>query len=163
MTFMIRAALVAAVALSLAGPAVAQQSVTQADIQRLQDNVFQTERDINQMPTRDSARVAQLRDDLDDLRDEVIYLKVKLRKDRNVTRPSGSHRGSPQPHPRRCIFPVHCRAAGSSSVYTAACAGRDPHPAPDHGGRQRDPGRNGVGCAAAEQPQLRDRPGRRSF
>ena len=83
---MIRAALVAAVALSLAGPAVAQQSVTQADIQRLQDNVFQTERDINQMPTRDSARVAQLRDDLDDLRDEVIYLKVKLRKDRNVTR-----------------------------------------------------------------------------
>lgn len=86
MTFMIRAALVAAVALSLAGPAVAQQSVTQADIQRLQDNVFQTERDINQMPTRDSARVAQLRDDLDDLRDEVIYLKVKLRKDRNVTR-----------------------------------------------------------------------------
>jgi hypothetical protein len=86
MSFMIRAALVAAVALSLAGPAVAQQSVTQADIQRLQDNVFQTERDINQMPSRDSARVAQLRDDLDDLRDEVIYLKVKLRKERNVTR-----------------------------------------------------------------------------
>ena len=54
MSFMIRAALVAAVALSLAGPAVAQQNVTQADIQRLQDNVFQSERDINQMPNRDS-------------------------------------------------------------------------------------------------------------
>ena len=86
MTFMIRAACVAAVALSLAGPAAAQQSVTQADIQRLQDNVFQAERDINQMPNRDSARAAQLRDDLDDLRDEVIYLKVKLRKERSVTR-----------------------------------------------------------------------------
>jgi hypothetical protein len=86
MTFMIRAALVAAVALSLAGPAVAQQSVTQTDIQRLQDNIFQAERDINQMPNRDSSRAAQLRDDLDDLRDEVVYLKVKLRKERTVTR-----------------------------------------------------------------------------
>jgi hypothetical protein len=86
MTFLIRAALVAAVALSLAGPAAAQQSVTQTDIQRLQDNLFQAERDINQMPNRDSSRVAQLRDDLDDLRDEVIYLKVKLRKEKTVTR-----------------------------------------------------------------------------
>ena len=86
MTFMIRAALAALVAVSLAAPAAAQQSVTQADIQRLQDNVFQAERDINQMSNRDSARVAQLRNDLDDLRDEVIYLKVKLRKDRSVSR-----------------------------------------------------------------------------
>ena len=86
MTFIIRAALVAAVALSLAGPAAAQQSVSQTDIQRLQDNIFQAERDINQMSSRDSSRAAQLSDDLDDLRDEVIYLKVKLRKERSVTR-----------------------------------------------------------------------------
>ena len=86
MTFMIRAALAAVVALSLAGSASAQQSVTQADIQRLQDNVSQAERDINQMPNRDSSRAAQLRDDLDDLRDEVLYLKVKLRTERSVTR-----------------------------------------------------------------------------
>ena len=86
MTFMIRAALAALVAISLAAPAVAQSSVTQADIQRLQDNVFQAERDINQMSNRDSARANQLRDELDDLRDEVIYLKVKLRKERSVTR-----------------------------------------------------------------------------
>ena len=86
MTFMIRAALAALVAATLAVPAVAQSSVTQADIQRLQDNVFQAERDINQMSNRDSARANQLRDDLDDLRDEVIYLKVKLRKERSVTR-----------------------------------------------------------------------------
>ena len=86
MTFMIRAALAALVAVSLATPAAAQQSVTQADIQRLQDNVFQAERDINQMGNRDSARVTQLRDELDDLREEVIYLKVKLRKERSLTR-----------------------------------------------------------------------------
>jgi hypothetical protein len=86
MTFMIRAALAALVAVTLAAPAVAQSSVTQADVQRLQDNVFQAERDINQMSNRDSARANQLRDDLDDLRDEVIYLKVKLRKERSVTR-----------------------------------------------------------------------------
>ena len=86
MTFMIRAALAAFVALTLAAPAAAQSSVTQADIQRLQDNVFQAERDINQMSNRESARANQLRDDLDDLRDEVIYLKVKLRKERSVTR-----------------------------------------------------------------------------
>jgi TolA-binding protein len=86
MRFMIRAALAALVAVSLAAPAAAQQSVTQADIQRLQDNVFQAERDINQMGNRDSARVAQLRDDLDDLRDEVFYLTVMLRMDRRVSR-----------------------------------------------------------------------------
>ena len=86
MTFMIRAALAVLVAVTLAAPAAAQSSVTQADIQRLQDNVFQAERDINQMSNRESARASQLRDDLDDLRDEVTYLKVKLRKERSVTR-----------------------------------------------------------------------------
>ena len=85
MTLMIRTVLAALVAVSLAAPAAAQ-SVTQADIQRLQDNVFLAERDISQMSNRDSARVSQLRDDLDELRDEVIYLKVKLRKERSLAR-----------------------------------------------------------------------------
>ena len=87
MTFMNRAALAALVAVSLAVPAAAQQSsITQADIQRLQDNVFLAERDINQIANRDSARVSQMRVELDDLRDEVIYLKVKLRKERSLAR-----------------------------------------------------------------------------
>ena len=85
MTFMIRAALAAVVALSLAGPAAAQQSVTQADIQRLEDNVAQAQREISRMPASDT-RASRLRDELDDLRDEVIYLRVKLRKERTVTR-----------------------------------------------------------------------------
>ena len=62
MTFMNRAALAALVAVSLAVPAAAQQSsITQADIQRLQDNVFLAERDLNQIQNRDSARVSQMR------------------------------------------------------------------------------------------------------
>lgn len=86
MTFMIRTALAAVVALSLAGSAAAQQSVTQTDIQRLEDSVSQAEREISRMPASDSTRASRLRDELDDLRDEVIYLRVKLRKERTVTR-----------------------------------------------------------------------------
>jgi hypothetical protein len=86
MTFMIRTALVAALALSLVGPVAAQQSVTQADIQRLEDSVSQAQREISRLPANDSTRASRLRDELDDLRDEVIYLRVKLRKERTVTR-----------------------------------------------------------------------------
>ena len=122
MTFMIRAALVAAVALGLAGPAVAQQSVTQTDIQRLQDNIFQAERDINQMSGRDSSRAAQLRDDLDDLRDEVIYLKVKLRKERTVTRAEYAD-------VRDRIEDLRGRTRGDASRSTAAPPAPAPAPA----------------------------------
>ena len=86
MTFMTRAALATLLAVSLAAPAAAQQTVTQADVQRLQDNVFLAERDITQLDNRDHARAGQLRGELDDLRDEVVYLKVKLRKERSLSR-----------------------------------------------------------------------------
>ena len=66
-------------------PAVAHaQAVTPADIQRLQDDVYQASSDLTRM-RGETAAVSKMRDELDDLRDEVIYLKVKLRKD-NVTR-----------------------------------------------------------------------------
>ena len=74
---------------SLAAPvAAAQQSttVTQADIQRLQDNVYLADRDLAQARSRDAARATQLQTELDDLRDEVVYLKVKLRKERTLSR-----------------------------------------------------------------------------
>ena len=70
------------------GPAAAQDQVTQADIQRLQDNIYLAERDITQVRGRDSARATQLQSELDDLRDEVMYLKVKLRKERTLAPPS---------------------------------------------------------------------------
>jgi len=73
---------------ALATPAAAQQgsTVTQADVQRLQDNIYLAERDVQQTRNRDSARATQLSTELDDLRDEVIYLKVKLRKERTLSR-----------------------------------------------------------------------------
>jgi len=82
-------ALLAAVALAIiAAPAYAQQSstVTQADVQRLQDNVYLADRDVSQLRSRDATRATQLGTELDDLRDEVVYLKVKLRKERTLSR-----------------------------------------------------------------------------
>ncbi len=79
------AALTALVVTALAAPAGAQ-NVTQVEIQRLQDNIFQASTDVSQLRGRDASRAGQLQTELDDLRDEVIYLKVKLRKDRTLAR-----------------------------------------------------------------------------
>jgi TolA-binding protein len=79
----------AIIAAALASPAIAQQNssqVSQTDIQRLQDSVFQAGSDVQQLKNRDSARASQLQTQLDDLRDEVIYLKVKLRKEGSLQR-----------------------------------------------------------------------------
>src|SRR5688500_6868959 len=85
MSLMHRAAIAAVLALALGAPAAAQ-SVTQNDITRLQDNVYLAERDVTQLRTRDATRAGQLQAELDDLREEVIYLKVKLRKERSLAR-----------------------------------------------------------------------------
>ena len=81
-----RAALTALITIGLAASAAAQGNVTPADIQRLQDNVYQAGTDVTQARTRDAARANQLQTELDDLRDEVIYLKVKLRKEGSLPR-----------------------------------------------------------------------------
>src|SRR5687767_11952716 len=83
-----RVAVAALLVGSLAAPAAAQQNlnVTQADIQRLQDNVYLADRDVSQLRARDTARATQLQAELDDLRDEVIYLRVKLRKENSLAR-----------------------------------------------------------------------------
>lgn len=84
-----RAALAALIVGACAANAAAQQpysSVTESDIQRLQDSVFQAGGDIAQLRSRDFSRAGQLQSELDDLRDEVIYLKVKLRKERTLPR-----------------------------------------------------------------------------
>jgi len=80
-----RAALAALVVTALAAPALAQ-NVTQVEIQRLQDNIYQASTDVSQLRSRDASRATQLQTELDDLRDEVIYLKVKLRKERSLAR-----------------------------------------------------------------------------
>ena len=81
-----RAALTALLVTTLATAAAAQATFTQADIQRLQDNVFQASSDISQLRGRDASRAERLQSELDELREEVVYLKVKLRKERSLTR-----------------------------------------------------------------------------
>ena len=73
--------------LLVASSAAAQTpTVNTTDIQRLQDDVYLAERDISQLRSRDATRAGELQLQLDDLRDEVIYLKVKLRKERALSR-----------------------------------------------------------------------------
>jgi hypothetical protein len=63
-----------------------QQVVTTADIQRLQDAVYDATNDLARLRDRDARLADQFQPKLDDLRDEVAYLKVKLRKEGSVPR-----------------------------------------------------------------------------
>ena len=84
MPVLARACGVAAIMLAFAVPAAAQ-SVTATDIQRLQDQVYEASRDLSRSGGNTDA-VARSQSELDDLRDEVVYLKVKLRKEGSVNR-----------------------------------------------------------------------------
>src|SRR5215207_9839540 len=79
-------AVIAASALMVSSTAVAQQSVTPSDIQRLQDQVFQAGTEISRLRPSDSTLASRLETELDDVREEVIYLKVKIRKEGTVNR-----------------------------------------------------------------------------
>ncbi len=72
-------------ALALAVP-VAAQNITAVDIQRLQDQVYAATGDVYRMRNTNTDGSARLQTDLDDLHDEVVYLKVKLRKEGSVSR-----------------------------------------------------------------------------
>jgi len=78
-------AILVAAALMLAVPAGAQ-TVSSSDIDRLQNDVYQASSDISRLRSTDSTAASRLQDELDNLRDEVTYLKVKLRKEGNITR-----------------------------------------------------------------------------
>jgi hypothetical protein len=72
-----------------ARPSAAQtpaSDVTTADIQRLQDSINEASRDITQARSRDWSLGSQLQTELDDARDETIYLKVKARKHEPIAR-----------------------------------------------------------------------------
>jgi TolA-binding protein len=72
---------------TVAAPAFAQSSttVTSADVDRLQNTVSELDREISQMRTSDQQGASQLQTDLDNIRDEVVYLRVKLRREGTVT------------------------------------------------------------------------------
>ena len=62
------------------------QSVTSAELQRLQDEIYQAGTEVSRLRTSNGAEAGRLQDELDDLREEAIYLKVKLRKEGTVER-----------------------------------------------------------------------------
>ena len=77
---------ITAALLAVASVASAQQSVSTSEIQRLQDQVYQAGSDLTRLRSTDSSQAGRLETELDDLRDEVVYLKVKMRKEGTVSR-----------------------------------------------------------------------------
>ena len=63
-----------------------QTTVTTVDVQRLQDTIYDASREVSDVRTRDNTLASQLMAELDDARDEAIYLKVKLRKREPISR-----------------------------------------------------------------------------
>ena len=107
-------ALALALSIGLARPAAAQfnTAVTTTDVQRLQDSIYDAARDIAQVRSHDSVLASQLERELDDARDEAIYLKVKLRKNEPIARTEFAE-------VRDRIENIRSRARGDSAgVYT---------------------------------------------
>lgn len=80
------ARIVTAFLMAAAIPVFAQAPLTSGDIQRLQDAVYDAAGDIVRVRDRDVRLAEQLQQQLDEVREEVIYLKVKLRKKGRVPR-----------------------------------------------------------------------------
>ena len=69
------------------GTARAQnQTMTSTDIQRLQDALSDATRDISGARVRDAALASRLETELNDLRDETAYVRVKMRRNEPVAR-----------------------------------------------------------------------------
>ena len=96
----------------------APQSVTTSEIQRLQDDIYQASSDLMGM-RGDPSTISRMRDELDDLRDEVTYLKVKLRKEGNVSR-------SEYNDVRERIQALRSRTRGEEPVRQGAMRGGSP-------------------------------------
>ena len=75
----------AVVALAQAGPAAAQD-MTSSDVTRLEQTVDDINSELVKLRQRDRAAARSLQAELTDLDEEVTYLKVKLRKERSVSR-----------------------------------------------------------------------------
>ena len=67
-------------------PAPSTASVTDTDVQRLRQALADATSEVDRVKTRDAATSSRLARELDDLRDEVAYLRVKLRKEGRVSR-----------------------------------------------------------------------------
>jgi hypothetical protein len=110
-----------AVTLTVAAPvpAAAQSAVSSADIQRLQDNIYDVSREVSQTRSRDASLASQLQSELDDLRDEAVYLKVKQRHNEPISRNEYND-------VRDRIENIRERARGDASGRYSAPAGSTP-------------------------------------
>ena len=95
-------------ALVLVASSAQAQAITTTDIQRLQDSIYDVSRDVSQLRSRDSGLATELETELDDIRDEATYFKVKLRKHEPVTRADLSD-------VRTRLEDVRTRAGGASA------------------------------------------------
>jgi len=66
--------------------AAAQDSMTQADLDRLQDQHAALTRQVQELQSTDTARANRLSSDLQLLEDDIAYLRVRLRREGNVPR-----------------------------------------------------------------------------
>jgi type II secretory pathway pseudopilin PulG len=91
-----RVAGVLAIVAAFAMPAAAQ-SVTSADIQRLQDQVYQASGELSRLRSSNPDTASRLQSDLDDIRDDVVYLTdVRDRLQELRTRATGDVRNDNQ-------------------------------------------------------------------
>jgi hypothetical protein len=65
------------------------QNMTSVDVERLQDAIADASRDVSALQSRDSGLASQLQKDLDTLRDESVYYKVRI--SRNEVVPRGEY------------------------------------------------------------------------
>ncbi|HXH06953.1 MAG TPA: hypothetical protein VNI83_10220, partial [Vicinamibacterales bacterium] len=104
--------------------AFGQAAVTSADIERLTSRVFDVGTDIAAVRSKDPERAAEFQAELDALREEVIYLKVKLRKEGSLARSEyadvGDRLDALAGRVRGAMAGAPAAAAGSASGGTSA-------------------------------------------
>jgi TolA-binding protein len=81
LTWIVLSLLIGAGSAAVAGAQLGSVAMGPSDIQRLQDGVLDASGEISRLRARDAQLAARLQDELDDLRDEVTYLRVKSRKE----------------------------------------------------------------------------------
>jgi TolA-binding protein len=128
-----------------AAEAAAQVAVSPADIQRLQDRVYDAGGDISRVRARNADAASRLQIELDELREEVIYLKVKLRKEGAVSRAEYSDL-------RDRIDQVASRARGDATMTTGGTPAPAAQPSVGHTGMTPQPGTTTTGAQTGTQP-----------
>ena len=97
-------------------PAEAQNTVSTSDIQRLQDSLLDLNSDLARLRSRDRDEARDYQDEVDEVRDEVVYLRVKLRKGQTVSR-------SEYAEVRDRIEELRSRVNGESSAESTSTTG----------------------------------------